>query len=137
MNDALLDEVLALLAQNKKLEAIKLLKETLGLGLPEAKQAIDQLQADNAQALSAVATPGTTSWEPEARELLKQGQKLRAIKLGRERTGCNLRDAKEKVESLAAEQGITPKQAGGCVGVLLLLIGFLAMLGSLGWSAVH
>jgi hypothetical protein len=38
-------------------------------------------------------------WEPEAREMVKNGKKINAIKLVREQTGLGLKEAKDLVES--------------------------------------
>jgi hypothetical protein len=50
--------------------------------------------------------------------LLREGKKIEAIKLLRTRTGAQLKDAKEQVEQLAAENGIVTKS--GCMGMLLV-----------------
>jgi hypothetical protein len=48
-------------------------------------------------------------------ELLRRGEKITAIKRYRERTGCDLRGAKEAVEALAARHGIQFRRVG-CLG---------------------
>lgn len=41
--------------------------------------------------------------EREARALVSRGQKIEAIKLVREATGCDLKGAKDRVEAIARE----------------------------------
>lgn len=61
----------------------------------------------------------------ELTEALLQGRKIEAIKLYRERTGCGLAEAKEEIETLAADlKARHPTQFPdrpklGCGGVLL------------------
>ena len=44
--------------------------------------------------------PGpATTWETEAKEMLRQGKKIQAIRLVRASTGLSLADAKEVVDS--------------------------------------
>ena len=69
-------------------------------------------------------------FEPELLSLLEQGQKIRAIKVYRDRTGVGLKEAKDAVEALGRRHGIVPKGAG-CAGLLLLaliLCGFLGLM---------
>lgn len=118
LNDQLLDQILPLLAKGQKIEAIALLRSKLNLGLAEAKQAIDQLDAD--RLVSATdASSDSDAWQAAAKELLLQGKKLAAIKLCQEQTGCSLMSAKEKVEALAAKHGL--RVSGGCFGMLLFV----------------
>ncbi len=51
------------------------------------------------------------------------GEKLKAVKLYRDRTGANLMESKLAVESVAARHGITVETAG-CSGVLIVFIRF-------------
>jgi ribosomal protein L7/L12 len=60
--------------------------------------------------------------ESEVLSLMRQGQKIQAVKLYREKTGvgdCSLKDAKEAVEAMAQAHGVPVRQAG-CASVLLL-----------------
>jgi hypothetical protein len=56
--------------------------------------------------------------EGQVLPLLREGRKIQAIKLYRERTGRGLKEAKDAVELLADQHGIESKQAG-CAGVIL------------------
>jgi hypothetical protein len=54
--------------------------------------------------------------------LLKQGRKIGAIRLYREKTGVGLKEAKDFIEALAADQGVAASSRSGCLGVVLLLV---------------
>jgi kynurenine formamidase len=53
---------------------------------------------------------------------MKQGKKIGAIKLYREKTGVGLKEAKDFIEALAADQGIAASSRSGCLGVVVLLV---------------
>ena len=53
--------------------------------------------------------------------ILRQGRKIQAIKLYREQTGAGLKEAKDAVEQLAANEGMS-SQGAGCAGVVLLVL---------------
>lgn len=104
-----------LIQKGQKLEAIKLLRETTGVSLKEAKEEIDRLIA----ALEGKPIPQSQQGHhisSEVRLLAQQGKKIEAIKLLREQEGIGLKEAKELVETLPGGKG------GGCVSVLLLLM---------------
>jgi hypothetical protein len=67
-----------------------------------------------------------TRLEGEILALMRGGHKIEAIKLHRARTGSDLKGAKDVVEALAAQHGISPKGAG-CAGALLLMLAGLGM----------
>lgn len=117
MNDQLLDQVLALLAKKQKLEAVKVMKAALNCSLFDAKTAVERLEAEIAAPTTDSAAEETT-WQTEAKELLRQGKKLHAIKLCREQTGCSLKEAKDQMDALELRMG---KHSGsGCLGVMLV-----------------
>ncbi len=120
VSDTLKREVEMLLTQGKKIQAIKLYREQTGLGLREAKDAIDLIEQtllvrgpgsyqaqpgdpDTGSILPAVETPGE-----EVRRYVLAGKKIQAIKLYREQTGLGLREAKEAIDRLeqALRQGL-------------------------------
>jgi hypothetical protein len=83
-----------------------------------------------------VAVPEPGSLEADVLGLMQGQQKIKAIKLYRERTGVGLKEAKDFVEALAAKHGVAPS-AGGCAGmVLLMLITGAAVAGALWTFAV-
>lgn len=106
-------DVQTLLAQGKKIEAIKRVRELTGLDLKEAKDYIEGIE--RGVALTGVSTqppplngdPGTV--EQEARQILATGNAIAAIKRVRELTGLGLKEAKEYVDAL---------QRGGALPVL-------------------
>ena len=109
---AFLREVAALVAAGQKIEAIKRVRERYGVGLKEAKDLVDGLeagrQAEIELALSAFApvVQPATNPEGEVRRLLAAGKKIEAIKLVRERTGLGLKEAKDLVEAYEAGQPV-------------------------------
>jgi len=96
-----------LLAQGKKIEAIKLVREQTGMGLKEAKDYVEAYAAGKRPGLpppasrptAASAAPSATV-QDAARALVAQGKKIEAIKLVREQTGMGLKEAKDYVDRL-------------------------------------
>lgn len=116
-----LAEVQALLGSGKKIAAIKRLRELTGMGLAEAKNLVEAMEAgvpaqelkprdprprsSTAAAARVRALPAHTA--EEARRLVGQRKLVYAIKVIREGTGMGLREAKETAEALAAEPAET------------------------------
>jgi ribosomal protein L7/L12 len=128
-----------LLAEGRKLEAIKLYREATGVGLQEAKEAVDSLAAGGAWATGgefaeSAASPTTEplkideSLELELLALLERRTLLAAVKLCMQRTGASLAEAKQAVNELATRHGLQP--ASGCGGVLGVLI-IVAVVGAI------
>ncbi|HMB92193.1 MAG TPA: ribosomal protein L7/L12 [Rhodothermales bacterium] len=109
-----------LIQQGNKIEAIKLLRDTTGIGLKEAKNEVDRLSAELAgQARSSTrpTTASETGQVPNAvLALAQEGRKIEAIKLLREKTGVSLKEAKERVDALTGSTG------SGCASTTLVLI---------------
>ncbi len=112
-------ELLGLLDAGKKISAIKLYRERHGVGLNEAKAAVEALARQ--RGIADQSSPD----DAELLELLNAGQKISAIKLYRERHGVGLKEAKDAVEALAGEHGIAA-QGSGCAGMVLLAVTGLA-----------
>jgi ribosomal protein L7/L12 len=115
-------ELIALLDHGEKIEAIKLYRERTGVGLKEAKDAVEAIQrgerldpeeSDNAFHQTLVS-------------LLKQGRKIDAIKVYREVTESGLKESKDAIESIAARHGLSGSQRIGCLGLLVLSLAILA-----------
>jgi len=100
------DDVLDLLLRGYKIQAIKLYREQTGLGLREAKNAVEQSErqlalsgvsyspdVERSQRASAVVPVGD-----DVLDLLLRGYKIQAIKLYRSRTGLGLREAKKAID---------------------------------------
>ena len=113
---AIEDELRSLLAERRKIEAIKLYREHTGAGLAEAKDAVESLE--RGEALPKRPRSGDSSAEWDVVSLLEQGRKVQAVKLYRERTGTSLKQAREAVETIASERGLSG--GGGCFGMLLV-----------------
>ena len=116
-------ELIALLDQGQKIQAIKLYRERTGVGLKKAKDAVEAIQR------------GERSQDPEESDnsfhqtlvsLLKQGRKIDAIKLYREVTESGLKESKDAIESIAARHGLSGSQRTGCLGLLVLSLAILA-----------
>jgi large subunit ribosomal protein L7/L12 len=124
------DPLMALVRSGKKIEAIKIYRQRMGVGLKEAKDAVEALE--RGEPVPVPRAVSKTFAESDVRDfvtLLRQGKMIAAIKLYRDKTGVGLAEAKAAVETLAAEQGIQVK-GSGCAGVVLVC-------GLLGLAAVH
>jgi ribosomal protein L7/L12 len=112
-----------LLAAGRKIEAIKRYREATGGGLAEAKSVIEELIETLARRPAVPAdASGDSDFEQEIVALLRQGRKIAAIKVYRERTGAGLKEAKESVETIAASRGLVAPPRSGCLGLILLLM---------------
>ena len=97
-------EVLDALRQGNTIAAIKLLRAATGLGLKEAKDAIDA-HLRGAPVTLAVNPPVSASPDPlpaPVVEALQRGNKVEAIALLRAQTGLGLAEAKYAIEASAA-----------------------------------
>jgi ribosomal protein L7/L12 len=112
-------QIISLLGQNQKIAAIKLYREKTGVGLKEAKDAVEALEQGKPLPSR---EPVDSSFEGQIISLLEQGQKIGAIKLYREKTGVGLKEAKDFIDALAADRRISVPKGSGCLGILLLLI---------------
>lgn len=89
-----LKKVQVLLAQHKKVMAVKIVKEDTNCSLKEAKDYVDQLE----QTKPTLSFPANI--DNELRTLLAQGKKIEAIKLYKDNSGQSLADSKYYVEHL-------------------------------------
>ena len=113
------DRIAELIRQGKKIEAIKLLRETTGVDLKRAKDEIDRLAAaieSEQTSISSYTADESDTVSSEVEELARQGRKIEAIKLLRAQKGIGLKEAKERVEAVTGGTG------AGCMSSLLLLI---------------
>ncbi len=112
-------EIKGLLAEGRKLDAVKLYKERTGLGLKDAKDAVEALE------VNADPTPPTgidSAFEAELLSLLGRGEKLAAVKRYRQQTGRPLLESKQAVEALATRHGLATAGTGTSSGGPLLLL---------------
>lgn len=118
--------VKAALDRGQKIEAIKLLREATGLGLKEAKDAVEHMEAGGSMPSVEQPVIGTDAGDEIARALA-QGHKLEAIRLYREKKGVGLKEAKDAIEAMqAGRPAVAPGLSPGEVG----------RSGGLGWVAV-
>jgi ribosomal L7/L12-like protein len=76
--------------------------------------------------------PLPPSAQEEIRALLQQRQKIEAIKVLRQHTGLDLKDAKDRVEAIEREMGLPASGTPGSPGCLALVAAVL-ILGLLAW----
>lgn len=98
-------EIQALLADGKKIAAIKRTRELTGMGLAEAKNYVEALDRGQSSTVQPAATDELPpridgAGRAEILALVRDGKKISAVKRTRELTGMGLKDAKEYVESL-------------------------------------
>jgi len=90
---------LAALSAGDKIEAIKLVRAATGLGLKEAKDAVERFESGETPFLSPRARPLDRGAFPlAAASALQNGKLIDAIRIVREARGIGLKDAKEEVE---------------------------------------
>jgi len=126
MTPAQREAILAEVKGGNKIAAIKLCREATGLGLAEAKDFVERLEASPEAQLAPAPEAGALS--PVA-DLLFAGRKIDAIKLYREQVkpGAGLKESKEAVEQLEAglrtqhPEKFTAKAKSGCTAVLAVL----------------
>jgi ribosomal protein L7/L12 len=97
-------QIKELLAKGQKVSAVKLYREMTGVGLAEAKDAVEAIQRGE----PVVAPPinpglqGDTLLEEQVKRLLAKRQKIQAVKLYRETYNCGLKEAKDAVDAIEA-----------------------------------
>ena len=113
-------DVLSMLQQGRRIDAIRMYREQTGATFPEAANAVDLLERveKSPAARKPMASADVASdLKADLWALLQNGQKIEAVRLYRERTGGTLRKAGEAIEALAREHGVSAK--AGCLGMLL------------------
>ncbi|MBU3104554.1 ribosomal protein L7/L12 [Clostridium gasigenes] len=91
-------ELKNLIEQGEKIKAIKKYRIVTGLGLKEAKDYVDSL---NKFDQSVVSDTMLENIDVELKNLIEQGEKIKAIKRYRIVTGLGLKEAKDYVDSLS------------------------------------
>lgn len=123
-------EVKRLMATGQKIEAIKVYREATGVGLAEAKSAVESGLTD-VQAAAPALSHSPEQFEQEIVRRLTTDGTISTIKWVRDQTRMGLKDSKDLVDQIAAKNGVTPK-AGGCFGLVLLAVTVSATAASLG-----
>jgi ribosomal protein L7/L12 len=108
MRPEVLEEIRQLVAQRRKIDAIKLYREATHAGLREAKEAVEALERGEAVPdVSDAPSPAPAGRLTQAtlrkiQQLAAAGELIPAIKELRAATGFGLKEAKEAVEALQA-----------------------------------
>jgi ribosomal protein L7/L12 len=119
-------DVVSMLQQGRKRDAVRIYREQTGAGWREATDAVQALErTDNLPAASKHVASAAAAVDADLKAdlwaLLQSGQTFEAVKLYRERTGSTLRTAKDTVEAVAREHGVVV-QGSGCLSVLVLCL---------------
>jgi len=112
------------LQEGNKILAIKIYREVTGLGLAEAKDAIENFERNPETAQFARSAPAAMGpVPPGVHEALMAGNKIEAIKRYREATGVGLKEAKDAVDQIVRHQPGLPASVqvkSGCLGLLVV-----------------
>lgn len=109
-----MSEVTTHLRQGNKIEAIKAYRRATGAGLKEAKDAVEALERGKPLPAAQPATQPVVilpasmpvsggDWLAQVKDLLRQGQKIAAVKLYRQATGVGLKEAKDAIDAMEKE----------------------------------
>ena len=99
--DAGAAEVRALIAGGNLIGAIKRYREQTGVGLTEAKEAVEAIAAGRVAPSPLPGHPATDpAGDPEIRRLVREGELIGAIKRYRQLSGAGLKDAKDAIERM-------------------------------------
>jgi len=90
--------VLVSLSLNRKIYAVKWVRDQTGWGLKESKLYVDDLQAQNKQQIKDL------NLLPQVIDLLQKKGKLEAVKFVKDQTNWSLREAKDYVDGI--QQGL-------------------------------
>ena len=103
-------EVVRLIKDGNKIEAIKTFREATGVGLKEAKDAVEAIERNRSATISTATTSTmpytTTPTTPQAAEmqevirLVQSGNKIEAIKKFRALYGVGLKEAKDVIDGM-------------------------------------
>ena len=104
--DSLEGAIRSLLAQGQKIAAIKLYREQTKVGLAEAKNAVERIECGERGEGVPDSQTAFTDPDQQILQLLAAGKKIQAIKIYREQMKVGLKEAKDAVEALAAQNGI-------------------------------
>lgn len=127
MDEAIENEIRQQLASGNKIAAIKRYREATGVGLAEAKAAVESLEAGGSS--TERVQPEDSDLTQQIVTLLGRGEKIEAVKMYRDRFRVGLKEAKEAVEQIGEQNGIPASSGTGCLGVVLF--GSLVVVGLL------
>jgi ribosomal protein L7/L12 len=118
MDKAIEAEIRELLLLGDKISAIKRYREATGVGLAEAKTAVEFMESVGS--IPERVQPESAELIPQIVDLLGRGEKILAVKLHREQTGSGLKEAKDAVERIGEQHGVPASSGNGCLGIVLL-----------------
>jgi ribosomal protein L7/L12 len=104
MNQTLNQQIADLLQKGNKLEAVKITREILNLGLKEAKEYVEAWQAGNLSYEFDKQPKMNQELLAELQRLIANRQKIEAVKLAKESLNLGLKEAKELVDDLEANK---------------------------------
>ena len=94
-------EIHKLLHDKQLIQAIRLYREATGVGLAEAKEAVEEMARNEfTKPPSGVRNYDDPVLESKIRSLLSKGKKIEAVKIYREEYGISLKEAKDAVERI-------------------------------------
>ena len=102
-----------LVQERRMIDAVKLYREITGAGLKEAKDAVEAIARGEPVQINNVVTThvgGATDQAEKMKDvvrLIKDGNKIEAIKTFREATGVGLKEAKDAVEAIERNRSAT------------------------------
>jgi len=98
-------QIKELVTKGEKIAAVKLYRETTGVGLKEAKDAVEAIMAGTPVTSPTPAQVGDLDpfLENRIKRLLAERKKIEAVKIYREAYHCGLKDAKDAVGLIQAE----------------------------------
>ncbi|MBL9123778.1 MAG: zinc-ribbon domain-containing protein [Planctomycetaceae bacterium] len=139
--DPLAERLAPLIAAGRTIEAIKHYREATGVGLAEAKSAVE-LYREQGKFLAATTSqvPLDPTQEQAILELLRAGKAIEAIRYYRQQRATDLKSAKEAIEAIARQNGIPlilPGPGSAIALVVVVAVGAVAVLGGAlyWWSA--
>ena len=102
-------ELRELIKTDNIINAIKLYRELTGVGLKEAKDAVEAMQRGEPVRQPIVPTQSGIQndalLDEQIKQFLARRQKIQAVKIYRETQNCGLKDAKDAVDIIEAQMG--------------------------------
>lgn len=109
-------EIAALIREGRKVEAIRLLRESTGVDLTRAKEEVDRLSRAIAEG-DPYEKEGEVEISEEVRDLARRGERMQAVTLHREQAGLGMKEAREQVDEVMKYYGRKP----GCFATFVLI----------------
>jgi len=127
-SSATIGDVVSMLEQGRKSDAVRMYREQTAAGRQQAAAAVEAIErAAKTPAARTSRASRDANLKADLWALIQNGQMIEAIQLYRQRTGESIKRAKDAVEALARERGVVPARAG-CFGLIVLCLAFPALL---------